>query len=198
MILPRGPFQAVQGDERSGGNLGLPAWVYEGQYGDFTIRVQWQTTACVDSTVRHNEWSSSFDTNPKPHGEFGQVERSYMVYAVYNGDQDKKSEYTSISVSCLPLYGGSDERPELEALDEIHLGIHSSSSSSDGSSSGTNILEHGWDDWIFLSGGGGGLSGDELGTYGLPSAYAVDLYLNGEFAAELTLLPEEGGEWIER
>ena len=198
VILPRGPFQAVQGDERSGGNLGLPAWVYEGQYGDFTIRVQWQTTACVDSTVRHNEWSSSFDTNPKPHGEFGQVERSYMVYAVYNGDQDKKSEYTSISVSCLPLYGGSDERPELEALDEIHLGIHSSSSSSDGSSSGTNILEHGWDDWIFLSGGGGGLSGDELGTYGLPSAYAVDLYLNGEFAAELTLLPEEGGEWIER
>ena len=89
-------------------------------------------------------------------------------------------------------------KPELEALDEIHLGIHSSSSSSDGSSSGTNILEHGWDDWIFLSGGGGGLSGDELGTYGLPSAYAVDLYLNGEFAAELTLLPEEGGEWIER
>ncbi len=201
VVLPQGAFQAVQGDARSGGNLGVPAWVYEGQYGDFTVRVQWQTTACVNSYFQDGTWfwnTSSFDPVPQPHGEFDRVECSYMIYAVYSGDPDKKDEYNSISVSCLPLYGGSDERPELEALDEIHLGIHSSSSSSDGSSSGTNILEHGWDDWIFLSGGGGCLSGDELGTYGLPSAYAVDLYLNGEFAAELTLLPEEGGEWIER
>lgn len=117
------------------------------------------------------------------------------MYAIYHGDPDKKSGYTSIGVSCIPIYSESQEWSELEPLDENRLGNYSTSSSN-GSCSGTNVLENGWDDWIFLTGGGDSLAGSDLEIYGLPRAYAVDLYLNGELAAELTLLPE-GGEWHE-
>ena len=45
---------------------------------------------------------------------------------------------------------------------------------------------------LFLGGGGSGYQGlGELAP--LPASYAADLYLNGELAAELTLLPVEGG-----
>ena len=45
---------------------------------------------------------------------------------------------------------------------------------------------------LFLGGGGSGYQGiGELGP--LPVSYAADLYLNDELAAELTLLPVEGG-----
>ena len=118
------------------------------------------------------------------------------MYAFYHGDPDKKSEYTGIGVSCVPIYGEPDGRPGVEPLDEGWLGGYSTSSSSGGSHTGTRILEDGWDDWIFLSGGGSSLAGSDLEIDGLPLAYAVDLYLNGELAAELTLLPK-GGEWLE-
>ena len=200
VILPLDKMRAVRGDRRDGGNLGVPAWVYEAQYGDFTIRVQWQTMAQVSSQIRYDNWfgsSYTFDTVPKPHAEFDLAGREYIMYAVYSGDPNKKSEYTSISMSGVPVYGEFDGRPEVEPLDGIHLGIDSGTSSSDGSSSGTRILEDGWEDWIFLSGAGSSLAGSDLEMYGLPRAYAVDLYLNGELAAELTLLPTEGGGWIE-
>ena len=45
---------------------------------------------------------------------------------------------------------------------------------------------------MFLAGGGSG--GQGIGDLPpRPASYAADLYLNGELAAELTLLPEEGG-----
>ena len=202
IVLPQEEFRTVQGDARSGGNLAVPAWVYQGEYGDFTLRLQWQTKASASSNrlPSSNAFfgiaSSSFDSRPNPHAEFDLVDIEYIMYALYNGGLDQKSKYTSISVSCVPVYGEADERPEIEALDQIHLEIDNGSSSSDGVSSSTRILEPGWDDWIFLIGGGGGFAGKNLDPYGLPRAYAVDLYLNSELAAELTLLPE-GGEWLE-
>lgn len=202
IVLPQEDIWTVQGDARDGGNLAVPAWVYEGEYGDFTLRIQWQTMASASSNniPSSNAFfgisSSSFDGKPNPHAEFDLVSAHHFMYAVYHGDPDKKSEYTGISVSCVPVYGKFTGRPGIEPLDEVHLGIDSGSSSSDGSHSGTKILEDGWDDWIFLSGGGSGLAGSDLETYSMPLAYAVDLYLNGELAAELTLLPE-GGEWLE-
>lgn len=200
IVLPREDIWTVQGDARVGGNLAVPAWVYEGEYGDFTLRVQWQTMASASSNniPSSNAFfgisSSSFDPAPNPHAEFDLVSNDYIMYAIYHGDPDKKSGYTGISVSCVPIYGEPDGRPE--PLDEVHLGIDSGSSSSNGNGYGTRILEDGWDDWIFLSGGGGSFAGSAPETYRLPRAYAADLYLNGELAAELTLLPE-GGEWIE-
>ena len=202
IVLPQEDIRTVQGDARSGGNLAVPAWVYEGEYGDFTLRIQWQTMASASSNniTSSNAFfgisSSSFDGRPNPHAEFDLVYWDHITYAVYHGDPDKKSEYASISVSCVPIYGEPDERPKPEPLDEVRLGTDSGSSSSGGSSSGTRILEDGWDDWIFLSGGGGSLAGSGSEIYSLPRAYAVDLYLTGKLAAELTLLPE-GGEWYE-
>ena len=192
----------VQGDARNGGNLAVPAWVYEGEYGDFTLRIQWQTMASASSNniPSSNTFfgvsSHSFDSTPNPHAEFYQASRHNIIYAFYHGDPDKKSEYTSISARCVPIYGELGGRPEIEPLDEFYLGNVISGSGSNGSISGNRILGNGWDDWIFLSGGGSSLAGSDLEMYGLPRAYAVDLYLNGEGAAELTLLPE-GGEWSE-
>ena len=202
IVLPQEDIRTVQGDARVGGNLAVPAWVYEGEYGDFTLRVQWQTMASASSNniPSSNAFfgisSHSFDSTPNPHAEFDQVSMDYITYAVYHGDPDKKGEYTGIGVSCVPIYGEPDGRPGVEPLDEGWLGSHSTGSSSGGSHTGTRILEDGWDDWIFLSGGGGSYTGNDTEPYSLPRAYAVDLYFNGELAAELTLLPE-GGEWLE-
>ena len=49
---------------------------------------------------------------------------------------------------------------------------------------------------IFLTAGGGGYEGPGAEVYRFPSFYAAELYLNGAKAAELTLLPAGGGEWI--
>ena len=202
IVLPQEDIRTVQGDARVGGNLAVPAWVYEGEYGDFTLRIQWQTMASASSNniPSSNAFfgmvSSSFDPTPNPHAEFDLVSWDYITYAVYHGDPGKKSEYAGISVSCVPVYEEPGGRPEIEPLDEDRLGSRSSGTSSGGSHSGTRVLEDGWDDWIFLSGGGGNFAGNDLETHGLPLAYAVELYLNGELAAELTLLPK-GGEWLE-
>ena len=112
-----------------------------------------------------------------------------MTMTTYRyGNPDKKREYASISVSCVPVYAESGARLEPE------LGINSGSSG-EGIRSGPRILEDGWDDWIFLSGCETSFAGSDLEIYGLPRNYAVNLYLNGELVAELTLLPE-GGEWL--
>ena len=203
IVLPQEDIWMVQGDDREVGNLAVPAWVYEGEYGDFTLRIQWQTMASASSNIipGSNAFfgisSRSFDSTPNPHAEFDQVYWDHITYAVYHGDPDKKGGYTGIGVSCVPIYGEPNGQPGVEPLDEGWLGGYSTSSSSGGSHTGTRVLEDGWDDWIFLSGGGGSFAGSGLETHGLPRAYAVDLYLNGEFAAELTLLPKEG-EWYER
>ena len=202
VVLPQEDIWTVQGDARVGGNLALPAWVYEGEYGDFTLRIQWQTTASASSNniPSSNAFfglsSHSFDSTSNPHAEFDLVNMDYIAYAIYHGDPDKKSGYASISVSCVPIYGELDGRPEIEPLDENLLGSYSTSNSSGGSHTGTRILEDGWDDWLSLSGGGSSYTGNDTGPYSLPRSYAVDLYLNGKLAAELTLLPK-GGEWYE-
>ena len=70
VILPLGDFQVVQGDERVTGNLGLPAWVYEAQCGDFTLRMRYQTAGCVTSShslsVNGSPPLFAFDTFPPP------------------------------------------------------------------------------------------------------------------------------------
>ena len=194
VVLPQEDIWTVQGDARSGGNLAVPAWVYEGEYGDFTLRIQWQTRAFTGSSYISNSTaffgisSSGFDSTLDTHAEYDMVSKDSIVYAVYHGDPDKKSEYASISVSCVPVYAESGARLEPE------LGINSGSSG-EGIRSGPRILEDGWDNWIFLSGCETSFVGSDLEIYGLPRTYAVDLYLNGELVAELTLLPE-GGEWL--
>ena len=164
----------------------LPAWVYTAEAGDFTVRVRWQTSAQVPSEVPSGGFfsSTSFDLTPQPDGVFSATV-GRTAEAVYTGDPADKGNYTHIGLSACPVWAGQD-RPELR-----DPGIRSGGGgSSNGDTWGALALEPGWEDVISF--GGGGSSSTESDR--IPSAYAADLYLNGELAAELTLLPDaEGG-----
>ena len=184
-------FRAVQGDERMGGNLNLPAWIYEAQAGDFTLQTRFQTLSHVDSYQVNTSWIGShreFLTTPIPGGHFSS-EYHTMTLAYYTGDPADKDQYTRLGFSILPLEAG-EERP-----DRLHgPGVsNASGSSSSGEDWGNHELEQGWESPIFLSGGGsGGSGGNEDWFYFPPEAYAAEFYLNGE-RMELTLTPAEGG-----
>ena len=198
VVIPQEGIRAVPGDQRVNGNLGLPCRVYEARYGDWLIQARWQTTAAVNSLVQNSNgfWNmASFDSTPKPRAQFDQSCDHYQFWAVYTGDPDKKSGYTSISLAALPVYGEEDREPE--SIDPSYLDTDSSGTSNWGNSFGNCVLEDGWEDTVFLSGGGGGMDWGADGADLAPSAYRAKLYLNGGQAAELTLLPVEGGEWIE-
>lgn len=192
VILPRGELTAMQGDVRMGGNLGLPAWEYAATAGDFTIRMRWQTTSQVDSQeqVSNGFWTTStFGTTPVPDGEFTSW-FDQVLLADYTGAPENRGKYRSVGVSSMPLWG-DEERPELR-----HPGpVGSGGGSSTGEDWGTRSLD--WEYYeeneIFLSGGGS----SREGHIELPSAFAADLYLNGEKTAELTLRPVEGGMGLE-
>lgn len=194
VILPLGDFQVVQGDERVTGNLALPAWVYEAQCGDFTLRMRYQTAGCVTSShslsINDSPPLFAFDITPRPGGEFINGYYSTDLTAIYTGALEKRQEIKSIGVSCAPMEAGG-ERPELPR------GV--------GNSSGSGSTGIVWDfrdnfDWAMHGdeiplggGGGGGEGGSEPWVYPPPNCYAADFYLNGEKIGELTLLPVEGG-----
>lgn len=198
VVIPLEEMRAVQGDERDGGNLGLPCRVYEARYGDWLIQARWQTLAAVNSQkqVGNGFWSmASFDTTPRPHAEFDQGYYLYQFWAEYAGGPDAKGTYTSISLAAVPVYGEEGRGPE--PIPSEYLDTDSGGGSNLGGSFGNRILEDGWEDRVFLSGGGGGVDWGADGAYLAPAAYRAELYLNGELAAELTLLPVEGGAWVE-
>ncbi len=187
IILPQGDFQAVQGDVRGGGNLSLPAWEYTASAGDFTILMRRQTASVVKNPDQSINWFgyASFDTTPQPDGKFGfESAFDHIMLAYYTGTPEDKEKYREIGVSYLPMQAG-EPRPSLRTPDSGS----STGTSSTGAGWGSNTLEGDWDDEIFLAGGGS----SREGVVHPPDAYAADLYLNGELAAELTLLPSEGG-----
>lgn len=189
VVLPLGDFQVVQGDERTTGNLGLPAWVYEAQCGDFTLRMQYQTTNYVEES--YVTPYRVFSLAPQPGGLFTSGYYSTDLTAVYTGDPEKRQEIRSVGVSCAPWSFG-DQRPELRSPGTGY----STGSSSDGGEWGTtdtfNWAMHG-NEIPLGGGGGGGSGGSEPWEYLPPDCYAADFYLNGEKIGELTLLPVEGG-----
>ncbi|MBD5085468.1 MAG: M56 family metallopeptidase [Clostridiales bacterium] len=176
----------------------LPARVYEAQYGDFTIQIRWQIVAQVSSQVRYDNWfgsSYTFDTVPKPHGTFDQVSHEQTIYAIYTGDPADKETYTHIAVASIPIYGDERRHPTV-GLD--YLNVQSSGSSTNGSSWGNYLLDGDWDERVTISGGGSTMNWERDKGCRIPASFAATLYLNYRTAAELTLLPAEGGERIER
>ena len=189
VVIPQGGFTAVQGDTRVGGDLNLPSWEYAAAAGEFTLRLRRQTTCWVESWGEAN-WMgiSSYDTTPIPDGIFTGSYQQMMV-ADYAGPAENRSRYESIGVVYRPMWTG-ESRPELRPLvPPSSLGTEWNGSSNRGDGYAQRTLDYDWENEIFLSGGGG--SGWE--QIDLPAAYAADLYLNGERAAPLTLLPVEGG-----
>ncbi len=187
VVVPQGAFRSVQGDDRVGGNVGLPAWEYEAPAGDFTLRMRWQTRSRVDSQEPSGGWFnvSTFSTTPKPGGEF-MTDFDQIALAEYTGAPGDRTRYQSIGASYQPMWG-DEERPVLRGPGRLN----SSGSSSSGEGWGQNTLDWDWEDedTIFLTGGGS----QREGPVDPPRAYAADLYLNEEKAAELTLLPVKGG-----
>ena len=193
VVIPQGKLTAMQGDVRSGGNLGLPAWEYTATAGDFTLRMRWQTTSQVDSYGEPNWFGQSFfGTTPIPDGEFTS-RFDQIILADYHGAPEDRGKYRSIGVVSMPMWG-EEERPELELLappDRNPDAVNWSGGSNDGSEWAQRTLDYDWgkEDMIFLSGGGS----SREGLIQLPAAFAADFYLNGEKVAELTLRPVKGG-----
>lgn len=193
VVRPLEDIRTVQGDARSFGDLGLPSFLYEAQSGEFTLRMQFQTSSCIDSYVQHDGLtafsSRSFLTTPQPGGSFTSAKYSTHLTAVYHGDPGKPG-IRSVGASCAPMsFGG--ERPDLR-----DPGAEGSAGSSSGgedwaTASGFNWKRDGNE--IFLSGGGSGFYGEGAEPYLPPDCYALDFYINGVKEAELTLLPVEGG-----
>ncbi len=192
VVVPQGNFQPYQD---YGGwafvtfprEAPIPAKVYEARHGDFIIRAEYRTTTtlCLES-------GSSTDLVPIPHGiygqTFGQTSEVHSLYAVYTGDPADKGTYKKIAVSSRP-WDGDRARPQLR---DPRSGTYSSGSSSSGSSWSSTRLTGDWADEISLDGGGTTFGWERDGDQ-IPDRIAADLYLNDELAAELTLLPVEGG-----
>ena len=79
-----------------------------------------------------------------------------------------------------------------EQLSNSRSRVGSPGSSSSGSSWSRTRLTGDWADEISLDGGGTTFGWERDGDQ-IPDRIAADLYLNDELAAELTLLPVEGG-----
>lgn len=156
----------------------LPAFCYEAQAEGFTLSLRYQSAFTV------NNWShpmSSFDLTPQPHEAFSGGGWTSLS-AAYTGGEAAKADIYEIGVSVAPIRDG----------DLAHPGTgNSSGGSTDGSSWGSRSLEPGWESTVLLLGGGS--FGGDPENFTPPESYAADLYLNGEKAAELTLLPVEAG-----
>lgn len=196
VALPLEEFEAVAVTDAALSQLryecqDLPAQMYEAQAEGFTLRLEHQSVWTVNSYIQDDSWfssSSTFDTTPQPHAEFTSMYQDASVYAVYTGDPADTAGITKIGVSVARL-NADGSRPTLR-----NPGGGSGSSGDCFWGSGSPI---GQGSEVCLGGGGSG----KVDNSGIsdwredtgPEAYAADLYLNGEKAAELTLLPVEGG-----
>lgn len=195
VIVPLEDFQTVyaEGWTTMPSSCGqLPAVVYEAQARDFTVRVRQQLVAQVDNRVQGGNglWPMvDYNYTPQPDGEFT-IMTYYDWQAEYTGDPADKGKYESLALSSVPLWG-DQERPVLRRPGSGHQG----GSSSSGESWQSRPLTEDWDQHVIsLDGGGHGGYGEQES---MPSRYAANLYLNGELAAKLTLLPVEGGAWVD-
>lgn len=200
VALPLEDFRAV---EIAGADWGrfwgwgceeLPAYRYQAAAADFLVEVRYQTMFYLDSTVQETggaDWmfglSTRFDTVPKPHGAFSGVHRYWEPTCTYMGGPAGKDGITHLGLSAARM-DTLGERPELRSSGGMNGG-----GSSDSECWGGRSLEKGWGPAVSLGGGESSDAFDPDTGFELPAGFAADLYLNGEKAAELTLLPVEGG-----
>lgn len=183
VVLPQEEFQAIATYHLSDDDIKkhIPAWTYEAKAGDFTLRVNLQTSACVYHTQQGHEsnWNSpfAFIQIPSLNGTFTS-KRVEGVQVIYTGMEEDKKGCKKISISYRPMMEGT-QRPKLPVPDGPGTlpGIIS-----------TRLLAEGSPVEISMGNSSAGFDGDFVP----PSYYAADLYLDDELAAELTLLPKGG------
>ena len=132
--------------------------------------------------------STSFNTVPRPRDQFTGVRWYQGISCTYVGDPADKDGLTQLGLSVMPM-DDPEERPKMRSS----AGTHGSGGSSTGESWGGQSLEGDWGPTVHMGGNGSSDVYDPDTSFDLPLCYAADLYINGEKAAELTLLPVEGG-----
>lgn len=200
VVLPLEGFQTVEiaGSDWWGQFWGceeLPAYRYQAETADFLVEVRYQTMFYLDNTIQETNgasWmfgpSARFDTVPKPHGAFNGVHWYQEPTCTYVGDPVKKDSITQMGLSTAPM-DDLRERPELRASG----GTNGGGSSSTGESWGGWSLEKDWGPVVSAGGNESSDAFDPDTGFDRPVGFAADLYINREKAAELTLLPVEGG-----
>lgn len=167
----------------------LPAYRLVAEAEDFRLALNLQKTFEVDNQVETSgdsfifPASARFDLKPNPNAEFDVVYPSNWATLTYVGENMDTVHQVGISYAPWPA---NQERPQLETPGAENA----VSSGTQGDCWATETLHEGQNPVIDL--GGGGYSepfGDSWLT--LPQRYAADLYINGELAAQLTVLPEE-------
>ena len=193
VIRPMEGIRFVQENDRTSGRDALPAWRYEDGFEGLTLRARFQTSCRVESYTQNDSWffsSQSFDTVPQPGGQFTECDYRFMLTAVCDGDPAGLEQIYSIGASSAPMVQG-EARPDLRNPGAD--GSAGSSSAGEAWGSARDIDQESAGGEIFLNGCGGGYSGKDAQIYQPPGCYAANLYLDGRKAAELTLLPVEGG-----
>lgn len=196
VVLPLEDFALVtlahSSDLHYGGDALPAAITYRGEGEEFSVEATYQTIHSVDNTVvtqSDMSWffggSTSFETSPKPGAVFGLVRQYSAVRCVFTGSEEIRSGLDMVGLSVAPL-PDDGARPALQ-----HPGTGDAAGScSDGSDWCSRVVTADWDGTLSTVGGGG----QDPEDFTLPAGYAMDLYLNGQLAEQLTLLPQEGGE----
>lgn len=203
VVLPLEGFRAVEiaGSDWWGQLWGwgceeLPAYRYQAAGAGFLVEVRYQTIFYVDNTVQETGgagWmfgtAARFDTVPKPRAAFGGVHWYQEPVCTYVGDPAKKDSIIQMGLSTAPMDDLQEERPELRSSG----GTSGGGSSSTGENWGGWSLEKDWDPVVSMGGDESSDAFDPDAGFDRPAGFAADLYVNGEKAAEMTLLPVEGG-----
>ena len=169
----------------------LPAYSYEDTARDFRTEISLQKCFVVENTVQvDNGWffgtSSRFDTVPKPDAQFDLVYWNSWSGLTYLGSREEKETIRQLGLSGGPVWT-EGERPDLtEAAGD------GGGSSNHGDFWFSTSVQGDWGPEVPTNGGGTTREYNE-DSFTLPAYYAVDLYINGEKAAQLTLHQKEGG-----
>ncbi len=180
------------------GSAELPAYHYSAKGADFLVETAYQQVFVVDNDIVENTPVSMilgnsvrFNMVPQPGAEFYQAYHSQWKRCTYLGSDPDSITKLGLSVQAM---AEGEERPDLHVpyYDPQHY-AGASGTAPGGGSWYSYPMEPGWGPVIDMGGGGGGGDVDGNESFLLPASFAADLYINHELAAQLTLLPEEGG-----
>lgn len=166
---------------------GLKGTLYTGEGGGFRVELrQWTILALIshgrEDTVTIPGYG--FDLTPCPHGRFDYAVLGQTLCVRRLGAEEDRQEITDFGYS---YCAGSGAPPPLAP--------NSSFSSSDLDAGSRETLPGGWQEPYIAVNTAWSLYEADLDPSDLPAApeaYRIDLYVNGEKAASLTLLPEGG------
>ena len=193
------PLEEIQWMETISQQIGwgvpdLPSYIYSDTAQNIRVDVKVQSIHVEDNTVQEEDEMSflfgpttSYNMVPKPNAEFDFVRYSRVNVITHLGTQAERDRIDRLGLSIATITDGYD-RPFLSPPSTSE----GTGSSNQGTSWSSRFLEDGWGPVEYMNGSGSSGSPDDMNAV-LPDGFAVDLYINSEKAAELDLIPQEGG-----